>query len=78
MEFGWLECHTELNKTKNLKVKEICLAVAETTDICAMLKVSKLYASEQSGFEKNKTKSKEWKSKVDRECEIAGLPYTGN
>ena len=79
MEFGWLECHTELNKTKNLKAKEICLAVAEeTSDVCAMLKVSQLYASGQSGFEKDKAKSKEWKSKVDRECGIAGLPHTGN
>ena len=78
VKFGWPECHTELNKTKNLKAKEICLAVAETSDVCAMLKVSQLYASGQSGFEKDKAESKEWKSKVDRECGIAGLPHTGN
>ena len=29
-------------------------------------------------FEKDKAESKEWKSKVDRECGIAGLPHTGN
>ena len=54
----------ELVKTDDLRAKEICLAVAEKGQACAMIKVSELYKYGQSGFEKDLDKSKKWEINV--------------
>jgi len=77
VDFGWDECKQELDKMDDSKAKQICLKVADKGQACAMIKVSDLYESGQSGFEKDLTESKKWKIQADLACGIGGTIHSG-
>jgi hypothetical protein len=77
VDFGWDECKQELDKMDDSKAKQICLKVAEKNQPCAMIKVSELLESGQSGFAQDLTEAKKWKIKADLACGIAGGIHSG-